>query len=92
MLLSENVAQGNKKCVLCDTSFKWAGIFRGQVRPEAISSVLKVDELASVSVVKKSVYDNHKTLGADLEVIAKCPECHTNNKFNAVHVLHREEK
>ncbi|MEK3853433.1 hypothetical protein [Cytobacillus sp. FSL H8-0458] len=90
-MLSENISQGSRICIICKHEFKWAGVFKGEVSPKSIKDILGIEVLADISALKTGVYNNGKTSGAELEVVAKCPECKVKNKFNAVHVLNHSQ-
>ncbi|ETI67065.1 hypothetical protein [Neobacillus vireti] len=76
------IVTDKKPCLLCSKDFEYAAIVSGE-EIEALRSIHDGKVVTDQVVILKKSFANHNKLQiVDVEITAKCPYCHSNNRFN----------
>ncbi|MFJ5713018.1 hypothetical protein [Neobacillus sp. NPDC093127] len=71
-----------KSCILCGKDFEYAAIVSGADFEEQRSIHVGKVVTDQVVILKKSFANHNKLQIVDVEITARCPYCHSNNRFN----------
>jgi hypothetical protein len=79
-----HVINGEKTCILCNNDFEYAAIISGEKNVKELSSIYKGKVITDqVVILKKSLANNGTLQIVDVELTAKCPQCHSNHRINS---------